>query len=271
MYTLPPHCHLLRLSCRAVSTTRRPSHAAASPAAPSSLRSTWQHRAWVAAGSAAVLSSLSNSLSIAADTGSFLEPLLAAYLGYLVADLATGVYHWAIDNYGDASTPVFGSQIEAFQGHHKYPSTITKRQFANNLHALARVAAFVVPAADALAGGHAGAHAFVGTCAGCVVLSQQFHAWAHEKRGRLPAAVAAMQEARVLVSRTEHAAHHREPYDGNYCIVSGAWNRVLDERKVFEAMEMVVFFKFGLRPRSWSDTAAEWREEKGGNLTGEYI
>ncbi|KAJ6835892.1 fatty acid desaturase 4, chloroplastic [Iris pallida] len=102
------------------------------------LRSTWAHRAWVAAGSAAVLAAMSNSASAAADSGSLLEPALAAALGYVLADLGSGFYHFGIDNYGGTSTPVFGPQIEAFQGHHRRPATITRRQPANNLHALAR-------------------------------------------------------------------------------------------------------------------------------------
>lgn len=40
----------------------------------------------------------------------------------------------AVDNYGDADTPVFGSQIAAFQGHHQRPWTITEREFCNNVH-----------------------------------------------------------------------------------------------------------------------------------------
>ena len=33
----------------------------------------------------------------------------------------------------------------------------------------------------------------------------------------------------MLVSRRAHGAHHRAPFDGNYCIVSGVWNPVLDQ------------------------------------------
>lgn len=39
----------------------------------------------------------------------------ALVAGYLLADLGTGVYHWGVDNYGDATTPVFGSQVSAQQ------------------------------------------------------------------------------------------------------------------------------------------------------------
>lgn len=38
--------------------------------------------------------------------------------GLLLADLVSGVFHWSVDNYGNWQTPVFGSVIEAFQGHH---------------------------------------------------------------------------------------------------------------------------------------------------------
>ena len=39
-----------------------------------------------------------------------------------------------MDNYGDGNTPVVGSQIAAFQGHHQKPWTITEREFCNNVH-----------------------------------------------------------------------------------------------------------------------------------------
>ncbi|WOL04551.1 fatty acid desaturase 4, chloroplastic-like [Canna indica] len=282
MYSITPYSRLsrapgrLHCPCRATITTRpstatpprlddvtlmKPINIAIDD--PSSLRSTWSHRAWVATGFASVLTSLAKSVAAAADSGSFVEPLLAAYVGYVLADLGSGVFHWAIDNYGGPSTPVFGSQIDAFQGHHRWPWTITRREFANNLHALARAVTFAVLPIELLlnAGGGAASHAFVGTCAGCVMLSQQFHAWAHEKKSRLPVAVVALQEAGVLVPRPMHQAHHREPYNNNYCIVSGAWNGVLDEYKVFEAIEMAIFFRFGVRPRSWSEPRSEWREE----------
>ena len=50
------------------------------------------------------------------------------------ADFLTGVYHWSVDNYGSGETPVVGSQIAAFQGHHQKPWTITEREFCNNVH-----------------------------------------------------------------------------------------------------------------------------------------
>jgi hypothetical protein len=47
--------------------------------------------------------------------GSALGALAAFLIGFEFADFGSGVYHWAMDNYGSKSTPVFGTQIEAFQ------------------------------------------------------------------------------------------------------------------------------------------------------------
>ncbi|MED6143942.1 hypothetical protein PIB30_010607 [Stylosanthes scabra] len=225
-----------------------------------SLQSTWSHRAWVIAGCTTLVISLGGSIKGAIDMHMWIEPIFAGWIGYILADLGSGVYHWGIDNYGDGSTPFFGSQIEAFQGHHKWPWTITRRQFSNNLHALARAVAFSVLPIDLLCHDPV-VQSFVAMFAGCIMFSQQFHAWAHGTKSRLPPAVVVLQEAGVLVSRSQHSAHHRPPYNNNYCIVSGVWNEFLDKNKVFEAMEMMLYFKLGVRPRSWSEPESEWMEE----------
>ncbi|KAG5255194.1 fatty acid desaturase [Salix suchowensis] len=134
------------------------------------------------------------------------------------------------------------------------------RQFANNLHALARAVAFFVLPVDLVCNDPI-VNAFVGVCSGCIMFSQQFHAWAHGTKSKLPPIVVAMQDAGLLVSRSQHGAHHRQPYNNNYCIVSGFWNEFLDENKVFEALEMALYFKVGVRPRSWSEPTTDWTEE----------
>ncbi|EPS57282.1 hypothetical protein M569_17537, partial [Genlisea aurea] len=224
------------------------------------LKSTAAHRAWLAGGCGAVALTLAKSAGLAAESHVWMEPLAACCVGYLLSDLGSGVYHWAIDNYGDGGTPVFGGQIEGFQGHHRRPATITRRQMANNLHSLARAVTFAVLPAGLLSDDAAWL-GFVGFCSGCVMFSQQFHAWAHTPRRRLPRVVAALQDSGILVSPAQHGAHHRAPYNGNYCIVSGVWNGALDGLMVFEAMEMAIYFRSGVRPRSWAEPTSDWTAE----------
>lgn len=48
-------------------------------------------------------------------------------LSWLVADLAVGIFHWAVDNYGDDSHPL----VSAFQYHHSHPMAITRGERAS--------------------------------------------------------------------------------------------------------------------------------------------
>lgn len=91
--------------------------------------------------------------------------------------------------------------------------------------------------------------------------SQQFHAWAHMKKSQIPLVVLALQEAGVLVSRKAHGAHHRPPFEGNYCIVSGIWNKVLDRSGlgVFQKAEHFIYKKTGVAPRNWSETGEDFK------------
>jgi len=161
---------------------------------------------------------------------------------------------WTTD--GNASTPVFGSQIDAFQGHHRRPWTITKRGWANNLHALARPTFFTTVILWCLPLGPA-QDVFAAAFFTCVMLSQLFHAWAHTPKPLLPQAVIALQDAKLLVSRKMHGAHHRPPFSANYCIVSGLANAPLDGLGVFTALEKLIFKSTGIPPRSWSVSAQE--------------
>ncbi|CAL9017586.1 unnamed protein product, partial [Prunus brigantina] len=193
-----------------------------------SLLSTWSHRACVACGFTMVLVSLAKSIIGAANSHMWLEPILAGSVGYVLADLGSGIYHWGTDNYGSALTPIVGAQIEAFQD---------------------------VVCDDPIV------HGLVAVCSDSIMFRQQFHAWNHGMKSQLPPVVVALQDLGILVSRSQHAAHHRKPYNNNYCIVSGVWNGFLDKHKVFEALEMMLFLKQGVRPRSWSEPTSEWTEE----------
>ncbi|KFK24390.1 hypothetical protein AALP_AAs66006U000200 [Arabis alpina] len=249
---------LLRVTCLITTTTKshpnRVKLVVVNPPQSNdpTLQSTWTHRFWVAAGCTTVFASFAKSIIGGFGSHLWLEPALAGFAGYMLADLGSGVYHWAMDNYGDESTPLVGTHIEDSEDHHKWPCTITRRQFANNLHSLARITTLIVLPLDLAFNDHV-VHGFISMFAFCVLFCQQFHAWAHGTNSKLPPLVVVLQDTGLLVSRTHHMIHHRKPYNNNYCVVSGAWNKVLDGNKVFEALEMVLYFKLRVRPRSWSD------------------
>ncbi|MEW5301373.1 MAG: hypothetical protein WDW36_004236 [Sanguina aurantia] len=182
-------------------------------------------------------------------------------LSYVLSDLGTGVYHWGVDNYGGPSTPLFGRQIAAFQGHHQRPWTITQREFSNNLHQVFKPA--VTPAAALFLLSFVAPmewNGFSSSFLFLVCMSQQFHAWSHMKKSELPEVVLALQERNILISRKAHGAHHRSPFEGNYCIVSGLWNPLLDDSKFFRKLEAFFQQTTGVEPRCWAEPELGWEE-----------
>lgn len=82
---------------------------------PEELKSTWEHRAWTAGACALLAATLAQGLAQVDSLGSAAGAGAAMLAAYFMADVGTAFYHWGVDNYGDANTPMFGGQIAAFQ------------------------------------------------------------------------------------------------------------------------------------------------------------
>ena len=65
----------------------------------------------------------------------------------------------------------------------------------------------------------------------------------------LPAPVLFLQDNGLILSRSAHMAHHKKPFESNYCIVSGHCNGPLDRLGFFRRMEAVVERLTGNKPR----------------------
>ncbi|KAJ7515662.1 hypothetical protein O6H91_22G022200 [Diphasiastrum complanatum] len=221
--------------------------------ADTDLESTLSQQLWVMFGCSVLGTMAIKSFREVDSVETFVAACVSIVLAYWLADLGTGIYHWAMDNYGDASSVMFGSQIDAFQGHHKRPWTITKRQFANNLYSLARPVGFVLLPAIFVPG-NVSFDAFAAVFMACIVFSQQFHAWSHMKKSQLPALVRLLQDHGLLISPKMHGQHHHHPYNCNYCIVSGFWNPVLDSSNFFKNLEWMIYALWKVVPRSWDAT-----------------
>lgn len=155
-----------------------------------------------------------------------------------------------------------GSQIAAFQGHHRRPWTITEREFCNNCSLTfkpAGVAAFLLLSLSATGLTSSSWDVFAATSCFFIAMSQQFHAWSHMKKSQLPNAVLALQDANLMISRKAHGTHHRSPFNVNYCIVSGWCNPILDSGIMLE-LERIIQRTTGVEPRGWYEPLAEWRE-----------
>ena len=170
--------------------------------------------------------------------------------GLLAAELFSGVFHWATDNYGSLETPVFGPACAAFQGHHGAPWTITYRSTANNVHKIARAVAPLVCLSQLLP-------PFLALAASVMffgqVCAQEAHKWSHVPPSEQPGAVQFLQTRGLALSVREHGLHHSNPYGAHYCILFGALNPWLDRSNVFRRLERFFYERTGVEPNCWKD------------------
>ncbi|KAL7529909.1 hypothetical protein ACHAXR_004813 [Thalassiosira sp. AJA248-18] len=187
---------------------------------------------------------------------------------WVAADLGSGVLHWSVDNYGNGRTPVMGNIIAAFQGHHSAPWTITYRGFCNNVWKLCIPFGVPTVAAITLLAGQENpmVSLFFAVFCSMEILSQELHKWSHQTKKEVPGWVNQIQDLGLSIGRVQHAQHHLAPYDGNYCIVSGFCNELLDNSGFFRWMEHRVYEINGIEANSWKLDP----ELRARTLRGEY-
>lgn len=178
--------------------------------------------------------------------------LSAALIGYVSADLLTGVVHWLFDTWGNEDAPLVGKNfIRPFREHHDDPLSIIRHDFVetngNNCLATLPVllAAFFIPAA-----GRPGffAAALLLFLSAAVVATNQFHKWAHtEHPGSV---VGALQRCHLILPREHHRLHHIAPFTTHYCITTGWLNPALRATDAFRRLEKAICAVTGARPRA---------------------
>jgi ubiquitin-conjugating enzyme E2 variant len=182
-------------------------------------------------------------LALGGDAATLLLALaLAAPLGLVLADLASGVVHWLADTWFDAATPVVGRLVIApFREHHRAPDAIVRHGFleVTGNNALACVPGLAALLAWPLAEERvdlwrALLEATALATAAAVGATNHLHRWAHATRA--PRAVAWLQRRGLALSPARHAAHHVAA-DRAYCVATGWLNPLLDRSGLFPALE----------------------------------
>lgn len=176
---------------------------------------------------------------------------VALIAGIALADLASGLVHWAADTWGRADLPVIGSRLLVpFRVHHINPEDFIHRVF---LDTNGDVAALAIPVLIVLVrlpldGPLAVVAVFgLGLCS-FGMMTNQIHQWAHMPVP--PAPVRVLQSLGILLSPTDHAEHHSGKYDRHYAITTGWWNRPLEAIQFFRRAETAISRTTGAKPRA---------------------
>ncbi len=166
-------------------------------------------------------------------------------LGYLAADVVSGIVHWFCDTFFRDDTPVIGRAfIHPFREHHVDPRAITRHGFfevnGNNCLALVPFVAAVLVLGEPADGEEVPALFGQSLALGFALATfatNQIHKWAHQERPA--AAVRWLQGTGLILSPAHHDRHH-STHRQAFCITAGLLDSVLDRIGVFERIEHAV-------------------------------
>jgi ubiquitin-conjugating enzyme E2 variant len=155
--------------------------------------------------------------------------VIAVVLAYAVADLVSGLVHFALDTFGSPDTKLIGQKfVKPFRDHHADPLLMTHGDFiavnADNFFVCLPVLVPVFLLVDMR--NHPYAGSFLVALAGAVIMTNQIHKWCHMQE--VPALVTRLQQRGVVLSPDRHNVHHTAPFNSNHCITWGRMNRLLN-------------------------------------------
>lgn len=183
----------------------------------------------------------------------FWVSLCACVLSMCIADFFSGIAHWGADTWGSLDTPFLGeSIIRSFREHHLTPTAMCHHDiFETNGDNCMMTLPFMLMAAlmnvkqDSLYSLFV--HNFLVLLCVWVSLTNQIHKWSHTYK--LPVYVTFLQEYGIILSKKDHAVHHRNPFDKYYCITNGWLNPLLASIDFWKRLEGVITFVTGVIPR----------------------
>ncbi|MEM9054445.1 MAG: fatty acid desaturase CarF family protein [Pseudomonadota bacterium] len=166
-------------------------------------------------------------------------------LGWLAADFASGIFHWAEDRYGSPRWPVFGGAIRDTIRHHRRPTGMLKKPVVRRSWRVFLIAA-VGFSVFALLGV---VNAFTVALIIGAGLANEIHAAAHsgpKENGKL---ITWLQKTGVIQSHAHHAAHHRGLKNVHYCTVTNWLNPALERVRFWRRLEALIKVVAKERPR----------------------
>lgn len=159
---------------------------------------------------------------------------------WLAADVATGVFHWWEDRYGNPDWPILGPFVVTpnIVHHSDQRAFLAGGYWSRNWTT-------ILPAAIVCAACLASEWWWWALVAAFASQANEVHGWAHQRGGRV---VRGLQLLGVLCSPDGHARHHRAPFASDFCVMTDWANPLLSAVGFWPALEAVVAC-FGVRPR----------------------
>jgi sterol desaturase/sphingolipid hydroxylase (fatty acid hydroxylase superfamily) len=157
-------------------------------------------------------------------------------VGWLLADLLSGIFHWWQDQFGKESSPVIGPWlITPNRLHHDQPLAFLQNNFTQRTRASIMAAGLF----GALWWSIAGPSVVLFTTVIGLSLATEVHRLTHAPKLAGPI-LSVLQEIGVIQSPKGHALHHRPPQNRNFCALTDWLNPIFEALDIWSRAERVL-------------------------------
>lgn len=167
-------------------------------------------------------------------------------LGYLLADIIMGVYHWIKDTYFSPFTPIIGKLfVWASRLHHLRPKYVTE---FTSIDLFLNSAKWVVLWIGPLVY-YFGLNIFLMSLFLMLSVNDVIHKYAHMTDKERPQWASFLQKIYIFQSHDEHHLHHTYPYITHYCPISPFINIIFEKIQLWRKMEKCIEKYLGVKAR----------------------
>jgi ubiquitin-conjugating enzyme E2 variant len=179
----------------------------------------------------------------------------------LIADFLSGLFHWLVDAYSPKSNAFIKRHItDPVILHHFRSREFTKNSWIKSAW-VPMIAAFFVGL---------GFYFFVGfnwmvfLTLFIAINGQEVHKWSHRTKAENGWLITLLQKIKIVQTRRHHAAHHKNPNNCTYCVITNYLNPILDKMHFWEMLERVVYRLTGISRFDYSvkPDMVRWHAQK---------
>ena len=175
--------------------------------------------------------------------------LLQIIIGFVLADILTGGFHWFEDSYLNYCTelPILSDVAKDNELHHYFPRSIIAYSYFDHIKYTLPVT-FLVTLFMILINKAVLKYPFFLISFGFFsIFSNIFHRFTHMRECENHPIINFLQKYGVLCSHKQHSLHHTIP-SGKYCVISEYNNYILDTLYFWKFLEYIIFLIFNMKP-----------------------
>jgi len=180
-----------------------------------------------------------------------MNPFLQIIIGYLLADLFTGFFHWLEDTYldYDCEIPILKDLAKHNEIHHFFPRTIVGYSYWENITTTAPfifllyLLIYIFNQKTLYNYPYLHATFFLFT-----TFTNVIHKWTHMRECELHPIIRFLQKTGILCSHSIHRMHHAENNSTNYCVNSSFLNDILDTIGFWRSFEYIIELVLNIKP-----------------------